>query len=206
MLFFPFIRVKGLEINEKGVLAMDDKQIVDLYWARSETAIEETEKKYGRYCHYIAYQILYSDEDAKEVVNDTYLKTWNTIPPQRPDPLKPYVGMISRQLALDTYEAQHTQKRGGQVPLVLDELSECIPDNDSGADIGESVALSDALNRFIWALPQRTRNIFVRRYFYMSTVAEIAKDFSMKESNVTMHLLRTRKKLEQFLNKVGFDL
>ena len=185
---------------------MEDKQIVELYWARSENAISETEKKYGRYCHYIAYQILYNDEDAKEVVNDTYLKTWNTIPPKRPDPLKPYVGTISRQLALDVYKKQNAQKRGGQVSLVLDELSECIPDNDSGADIGESVALSDALNRFMWALPQRTRNIFVRRYFYMSSVAEIAKDFSMKESNVTMHLLRTRKKLEQFLRKEGFDL
>lgn len=185
---------------------MEDKQIVDLYWARSEAAIAETEKKYGRYCHYIAYQILYNDEDAKEVVNDTYLKTWNTIPTQRPDPLKSYVGMISRQFALNSYEEQHTQKRGGQVPLILDELSECIPDNDSGADIGESVALSDALNRFIWALPQRTRNIFVRRYFYMSPVAEIAKHFQMKESNVAMHLLRTRKKLAQFLKKEGFDL
>ena len=185
---------------------MEDKQIVELYWARSENAISETEKKYGRYCHYIAYQILHNDEDAKEVVNDTYLKTWNTVPPRRPDPLKPYVGTISRQLALDVYKKQNAQKRGGQVSLVLDELSECIPDNDSGADIGESVALSDALNRFMWALPQRTRNIFVRRYFYMSSVAEIAKDFSMKESNVTMHLLRTRKKLEQFLKKEGFDL
>lgn len=185
---------------------MNDEQIVELYWARSETAIAETEKKYGRYCHYIAYQILYNDEDAKEVVNDTYLKTWSTIPPQRPASLRPYVGMISRQLALDVYKEQHAQKRGGQVSLVLDELSECIPDNDSGADIGESVALSDALSRFIWTLPQRTRNIFVRRYFYISTIAEIAKDFSMKESNVTMHLLRTRKKLEQFLKKEGFDI
>ena len=185
---------------------MEDNQIVDLYWARSESAISETEKKYGRYCHYIAYQILSSDEDAREVVNDTYLKIWNTILPRRPDPLKPYIGTISRQLALNRYEAQHTQKRGGQVSLVLDELSECIPDNAGGADIGENVALSDVLNRFIWALPQRTRNIFVRRYFYMSTTAEIAIDFSMKESNVTMLLLRTRKKLEQFLKKEGFDL
>lgn len=141
---------------------MEDKQIVELYLARSETAISETEKKYGRYCHYIAYQILCSDEDAKEVVNDTYLKTWNTVPPQRPDPLKPYVGTLCRQLALDVYKGQHAQKRGGRVPLVLDELSECIPDNAGGDDIGESVALSDALNRFIWALPQKTRNIFVR--------------------------------------------
>ena len=185
---------------------MEDKQIVDLYFERSESAITETEKKYGRYCHYIAYRILENDEDAKEIVNDTYLKTWNTVPPNRPDPLKPYVGMISRQLSLDRYEEYHAQKRGGQVMLVLDELAECIPDNNSGADIGESVALSDALTRFLRDLPQRTRSIFVRRYFYMSSVAEIAKDFSMKESNVTMHLLRTRKKLEHFLKKEGFGL
>lgn len=185
---------------------MEDKQIVELYWARSEAAIAETEKKYGRYCYYIAYQILSSDEDAKEIKNDTYLKAWDTIPPKCPDPLKPYLGMISRQLALNIYEKQHTQKRGGQIPLVLDELLECVPDNDSGADIGESIALSDTLNRFLWALPGRTRNIFVRRYFYTSTIAEIAKDFQMKESNVTMHLLRTRKKLKQFLIKEGFDL
>lgn len=183
---------------------MEDKQIVDLYWARSEDAVAETQKKYGRYCHYIAYQILYSDEDAKEVVNDVYLKTWNTIPPQRPDTLKPYVGMISRQLALDAYEAQHTQKRGGQVPLVLDELSECIPDHADGAEIGESLALRDALNRFVRSLSDRTQNIFVRRYWYASSITEIAEEYSMKESSVTVLLLRTRKKLKDFLDKEGF--
>jgi RNA polymerase sigma-70 factor (ECF subfamily) len=185
---------------------MEDKQIVELYWARSESAISETEKKYGRYCHYIAYRVLENDEDAKEVVNDTYLKAWNTIPPACPDPLKPYVGTISRQLALNAYKGQNTQKRGGQVPLALDELAECIPDSDSGADIGESVALSDALSRFLWALPQRTRNVFIRRYFYMSPVAEIAHDFGMKQSSVTMLLLRTRKKLQNFLEKEGFSV
>ena len=185
---------------------MEDKQIVELYWARSESAISETANKYGRYCHYIAYQILTNDEDAEEVVNDTYLKAWNTIPPQRPDPLKSYVGTISRQLALNVYKEQHTQKRGGQVSLVLDELSDCIPNPENHENIGESIALSEALSRFLRALPQKTRNIFIRRYFYMSPVAEIARDFSMKESNVTMHLHRTRKKLEQFLKKEGFDI
>lgn len=185
---------------------MEDKQIVDLYWDRSEKAIAETEKKYGRYCHYIAYQILYNNEDAMMVVNDTYLKAWNTIPTQKPDPLKSYVGMISRQLALNTYEKQHAKKRRGQVPLVLDELEECIPDSKSGADIGDRIAISDALNRFLWSLPKRNRNIFVRRYFYMSSIAEIAGDYNMKESAVTMQLLRTRKKLEQFLRKEDFDL
>ncbi|MBQ2916180.1 MAG: RNA polymerase sigma factor [Clostridia bacterium] len=185
---------------------MEDNQIVDLYWARSDTAITETEKKYGRYCHYIAYRILSSDEDAKEIVNDTYFKMWNTIPPKRPSSLKSYVGMISRQLALDAYEAKNTQKRGGQIPLVLDELSECISDNTNGSDMGENLALSDSLSRFIRSLPTRTRKIFVRRYFYMSSVSEIATDFSMKESNVTMLLFRTRKKLEKFLKKEGFNL
>ena len=184
---------------------MEDTQIVDLYWERDEAAIAETEKKYGRYCHYIAYRILYSDDDAREVTNDTYLKAWNTMPPQRPAELKPYVGMLTRQLALDAYHARHAQKRGGQVALALDELAECIPSGE-GDDIGETVALSHALTRFLWGLSQPTRNIFVRRYFYMSTVAEIATDLSMKESNVTMHLLRTRKKLKDFLRKEGFVL
>ena len=183
---------------------MKDKQIVDLYWARDEAAISETDKKYGRYCHYIAYQILSDNEDAFEIVNDTYLKAWNTIPPQRPAPLKSYVGTISRQLALDAYKHKHAQKRGGQVPLALDELSDCLADNDT--DIGESVALSDALNRFLRTLPARTRIMFVRRYFYMSSVEAIAHDFSMKPSNVTMHLHRTRNKLAQFLKKEGFEL
>lgn len=186
---------------------MEDKQIVDLYWARSETALLETEKKYGRYCHYIANQILRNDEDAKEVVNDTYLKTWNSIPPIRPHSLKAYVGMLSNQIALDQYDKKKTAKRGNsQLPLVLEELAECIPDRSGTADIGELVALRDALNRFIQSLPRQTRNIFVRRYWYASSVAEIADEYAMKESTVAMLMLRTRKKLKAFLHKEGFDV
>ena len=185
---------------------MEDQQIVDLYFARSESAITETDRKYGRYCHSIAYNILEDNEDAKEIVNDTYLKAWNTIPPNRPDPLKPYVGMISRHLSLDRYEEYHTQKRGGQVPLVLEELAECIPDNDSREDIGESVALKDALARFIRSLPDKTQRIFLRRYWYASSVAEIAEEFGMRENSVNVLLHRTRKKLKDHLQKEGFDL
>lgn len=185
---------------------MEDKQIIDLYFERSESAITETDKKYGRYCHYVAYRILENDEDAKEIVNDTYLKTWNTIPPSRPDSLKAYVGMISRQLSIDRYEQYNTKKRAGQVALVLDELAECIPDDDGGEDIGESVALREALNKFVLSLRGKAQNVFVRRYWYSSTVAEIAKEYQMKESTVTVLLLRTRKKLKGFLHKEGFDL
>ncbi len=185
---------------------MEDRQIVDLYLKRSEDAISETEKKYGRYCHYIAYRILENDEDAKEVVNDTYLKTWNTIPPNRPDRLKPYVGMISRQLSLDRYEAGRAQKRGGQTASVLEELAECIPDGDSREDIGESVALRDALNKFVSSLPDETQRVFIRRYWYTSSISEIARDYSMKEGNVAVLLLRTRKKLKKYLTKEGFEI
>ena len=185
---------------------MEDQQIVDLYFARSESAITETDRKYGRYCHSIAYNILEDHEDAKEIVNDTYLKAWNTIPPNRPDPLKPYVGMISRHLSLDRYQEYHTQKRGGQVPLVLEELAECIPDNDSREDIGESVALKDALAQFIHSLPDKTQMIFLRRYWYASSVAEIAEEYGMRENSVNVLLHRTRKKLKDHLQKEGFDL
>ena len=184
---------------------MEDKQIVDLFWERSESAIQETEKKYGRYCYYIAYQILQSDEDAKEVVNDTYLKAWQTIPPKRPEALKPYVGMISRHLAFDIYEAQHTQKRG-QIPLVLDELAECLPGADDAWDVVSGIALRDSLNAFLRGLPLKTRNIFLRRYWYASSLADIADEYAMKESAVGMILLRTRKKLKSYLEKEGFYL
>ncbi len=184
---------------------MEDRQIVELYWARSEVAIAETQRKYGRYCHYIAYGILTSDADAEEVVNDTYLKLWTTIPPKRPEPLKPYVGTVCRRLALNEYERRHAQKRGGQLPLVLEELSECLSDGGR-EDIGESVALTDAMNRFLRELPTKARNIFVRRYWYTATIEEIAADCGMKEGTVAMLLLRTRRKLKKHLEKEGFDL
>jgi RNA polymerase sigma-70 factor (ECF subfamily) len=185
---------------------MEDRKIIELYFARNEQAIAETDRKYGAYCRAIAYRILEDRLDSEEVANDTYLRLWNTIPPQNPDPLKPYVGMISRHLSLDRYEEYHTQKRGGQVPLVLEELAECIPDNDSREDIGESVALKDALARFIRSLPDKTQMIFLRRYWYTSSVAEIAEEYGMRENSVNVLLHRTRKKLKDHLQKEGFDL
>ena len=184
---------------------MEDRQIVDLYWARSEVAITETDKKYGRYCHYIAYQILCDDMDAEEIVNDTYLKTWNTVPPNHPDPLKSYVGMISSQLALNRYEEKSTARRGGgKIPLIFHELDECLADEEASADMAESIVLRDLLNRFIWSLPKKTRNIFVRRYWYASSLAEIAEEYGMRESAVAMLMFRTRQKLREFLQKEGF--
>ncbi len=184
---------------------MDDSRIIELYLARAEQALIETERKYGRYCHTIAKQIMTLDADAEEIVNDAYLKVWNTIPPNRPKSLKSYVGMLTRQLSIDAYEARNAAKRGGQMPLVLEELSECLPDG-SAAISPDEIALKDALNSFVRALPERTRRIFVRRYWYASPVTEIAHDFDMKPSAVTVLMLRTRQRLKDHLQKEGFEL
>ncbi len=186
---------------------MEDKEIVALYHSRLEDAIVETEKKYGRYCKYIANRILLNDADAEEVVNDTYLKLWNTIPPNHPERLKPYAGMISRQLALDLYEKKHAKKKNlGEIPLMLDELSECISNRESAADMSESLALREALNKFLASLPEKTQIIFLRRYWYAMPISKIAEDFSMKESSIAVLMLRTRKQLKKHLKKEGFEV
>ena len=140
---------------------MDDKQILDLYWERSEAAISETSKKYGKYCRYIAFNILHNDEDSEECVNDTYLRAWNSIPPNRPSVLKTFLGKITRNLSLDRYELLNAKKRnGGQMPLILDEIQECIPSLDSTENIVEEIALTDILNRFLSSLSLEQRKIF----------------------------------------------
>ena len=184
---------------------MDDERIVDLYWERSESAITETDKKYGRYCRYIASNILHDDEDAQEIVNDTYLKTWSTIPPNRPRSLKLYVGTISRRLSINRCEAQNAKKRSAQMSICLDELTECIPDTNS-ENIVDVIALRDALNRFIASIPEKSQRVFVRRYWYAGSISEIANEYSMKESAVSVLLLRIRRKLKTFLQKEGFTV
>ena len=186
---------------------MDDKQIIDLYWARSERAISETAGKYGKYCHYIAYNILFNEEDSEECVNDTYLKMWDMIPPRRPDRLSAFLGKITRNLAFDRYKYKNRGKRGnGQVPLVLDELAECVSTADNAEHIIDDLVLVDCLDRFLAALPAETRSIFMRRYCFFSPVKEIAADFSMTESKVKMTLLRARNTLKGLLMKEGIEL
>jgi RNA polymerase sigma-70 factor (ECF subfamily) len=186
---------------------MDDSKIVELFFDRSELAISETSKKYGRYCHYIAYNILRNNEDAEECVNDTYMRAWNSIPPKRPNKLQTYLGKITRNLALNMLEKLTAQKRGkGQIPLVLDELGECIPDERSSTDIVEDMYIKELLDRFLDALPAETRKIFVRRYWYMSAVKEIAREYNLTESKVTVTLFRTRKKLKEYLEEEGIHL
>ena len=175
---------------------MDDKQILDLYWERSEVAISETSKKYGKYCRYIAFNILHNDEDSEECVNDTYLRAWNSIPPNRPSVLKTFLGKITRNLSLDRYELLNAKKRnGGQMSLIFDEIQECIPSLDSTENIVEEIALTDILNRFLSSLSLEQRKIFMRRYWYLSPIKEIK-----------MSLFRSRNELKKLLEKEGISV
>ena len=184
---------------------MEDSQIVSLYFDRSEEAIEETEKKYGGYCRYIARHIVGSDEDAEQILNDTWLKIWNTVPPNNPQSLKAYAGMICRGLSISQYNKNAHEKRETGVPLLLDELSECIPDRKS-EDLPERAELSEALSLFIRSLGFKKQKIFILRYFYASSISEISKELDMKESSVKMALMRLRKKLREHLEKEGIDI
>jgi len=184
---------------------MDDKQIIDMYLMRNEQAISVTDEKYGKYCNYIAKNILGNEEDAKEIQNDTYLKIWNTIPPNIPASLKSYAGMICRQLALNRAESMHAEKRKGTVDVLLDELSECLP-HGSENDIADTLALKDTLRSFLVSLPQKARRAFIMRYWYVCSISEISNALAIGESGVAMLLLRTRKKLRTYLEKEGYNL
>lgn len=186
---------------------MDDGRIVELFWARSENAIKETEKKYGRYCFYIAENILHNRQDSEECVNDAYLKAWESIPPQKPSMLSTYIGRLTRNLALNKYRDTMAKKRGrGQTPLVLEELEECIPAFDMTESAADDIVLRETLDRFLGTLNVTARKIFVRRYWYMSPIREIADDLGIGESRVKMSLLRSRDALREMLEEEGISV
>ncbi len=178
---------------------MDDSKIIDLFFARSEDAIRETDKKYGRYCHAIAYNILASNEDAKECVNDAYLRVWNAIPPERPRSFIAFLGRICRNVALGRYEYNGAARRSKELESALDEIGSVIPATD--APPSDAIALRDAINSFAASLGERERIIFVQRYFYLLPVKEIAKCRDLTESNVKQILMRIRAKFKVHLEK-----
>ena len=155
---------------------MDDKQIVDLYWARSERAIEETEHKFGSYCRTVSYNILANTADAEECVNDTWLKAWNSMPTHRPSLLAPYLGKLTRWLSLTRLREKNSLRRGGgELPLILDELAETL---DSGEDAEQKLEvreLNRELRRLVEALGKDEKDVFLSRYWYMASIKEIAE-------------------------------
>ena len=181
---------------------MKDSQIVDLYWQRDETAISETEAKYGRFCFSIANNILHDDEDAKECVNDTYLGAWNAMPPHRPEMLSTFLGKITRRLSLKKWRDRSADKRGGgSVALSMEELEECIPSRQSADDSIAVAELTNIINEFLETLPVEERRVFLRRYWYFDSISDISARFGFGESKVKMMLKRTRDKLLVRLQK-----
>ena len=166
---------------------MEDRQIIELYWQRSEEAIAQTAQKYGRYCYTIAYNILQNEGDSDECVNDTYMRAWDSIPPRRPSLLSALLAAITRNLALD-------------------ELHECLPGGKTEEELIENRVLTEALNRFLGSLPEQTRKIFMLRYWYLCSVRKIAGSLGLSESGVKMSLLRSRKQLKAMLQKEGISL
>ncbi len=185
---------------------MDDKRIVDLYWQRNEQAISETSLKYGNYCYSIAHNILNNHEDAEESVNDTYNHAWHSMPPHRPAVLSTFLGKITRRISIDKFRHRTAEKRGGgEAPLVLDELQDCIASDETIEQESERKRLSEVVNAFVLSLPDTEQRIFLCRYWYMDSVDSICKRFGFSESRVKSMLYRTRAKLRAILVKEGFQ-
>ena len=184
---------------------MEDSKIIELYRQRNENAIMETRKKYGAYCLAVAKNVLHNQEDAEECVSDTYLKAWNTIPPQKPENLQMFLAKITRNQAINRFYANSAEKRGGgELALVLDELSECLASPSDVAEQYEGKELAQYVRKFVRMLPQREGNVFVRRYFFTESITQIARKYGLTENNVAVILSRTRKKLKDYLLKEGF--
>lgn len=187
---------------------MEDREIVRMFLDRREEAIRESQQKYARYLHTIAFSVLGDEMDAAECENDAYLGAWNSIPPNEPEDLKTYLGKLVRRIAIDVWRKKHAEKRGGNdYALSLDELEECVgTSRDPVLEEVEANALTELLDRFLRSLPDTERRVFLRRYWYAEPQHDIAERFGFKETRIRTMLFRTRVKLKAFLEKEGVYL
>ena len=186
---------------------MDDVQIVQLYWGRDEQAIPATSDKYGNYCTSIAMNILGNQEDAEECVNDTWHRAWDSMPLHRPNDLPTFLGKITRNLSFNRYKHNTADKRGGgEMPAVLEELSDLVSGKDDVEQAFDQKELTKAIDTFLDRLSPEKRSIFISRYWYTDSISEIAVRHNMKDGAVSMTLNRLRLKLHNYLLERGFEL
>ena len=197
--------MKGLSKKNKGGSKIEDQRIIELFFERNETAIKETEQKYGRLCFSIAYNILGNAEEAEQCANDTLLSVWNAIPPASPENLKAYICRIAGNTALKKLEYDKAGKRSSNAAISLTELEEIIPDNRFPGNVTEE-NLSELISSFLRSQKPEVRKVFVRRYWYFDSVSDIAARYSFSESKVKSMLFHTRNKLKKFLMKEGIDI
>ena len=183
---------------------MEDSQIIDLYWQRSERAIAESENRYGRYCHAIAFHLCLDHEDAEECVSDTWLSAWNAMPDARPQVLGAFFACLTRRHAISRWRTKTRRKRGGgEMPLALEELSECIPSEADPAEKVEKQELAAAIRDFVDELSESEQQVFLARYWYVASVEEIARRMDFSQSKVKSMLYRLRGRLRDRLMEEG---
>jgi len=185
---------------------MEDKSIIELYFARNEQAINETSAKYGKLCYSIAHNILNNNEDTEECVNDTYLALWNTIPPAHPENLLPYIYKIVRNISFDKLDFSLREKRSkNNIVVSLSELEYVLSDDGMRTDISTE-ELGHLISKFLKSQKEDTRNVFIRKYFFFDSISDISKRYSFTESKVKNMLYHTRKKLKDYLQREGIRL
>ena len=182
---------------------MEDKKIVQLLFARAESAISELSTRFGKQLHRIAYNILENHSDAEECTNDTYFALWNAIPPVSPAPLAPYVYRTGRNTALKRLHKDTAQKRNSRYDISLEELNDCLPDEDAESII-DARELGRTMNRFLETKSKESRYIFIRRYWFGDSIGEIAGELKMQENAVSVRLNRIRNSLKDYLKKEGY--
>lgn len=184
---------------------MEDAKIVDLYWRRDQLAIDHTQRKYGVYLTKVAYNILCDIHDSGESVNDTYLAAWNAMPPHRPQGLCAFLSKLTRRISIDLLRRKQSAKRGGgEYQLSLDELSQCLPGGTSPEEEVTGKELAGSIAAFLRDMPEKNRNVFIGRYFYMDSIKEVAGYCGMTENNAKVLLHRTRLALRDYLQKEGY--
>jgi RNA polymerase sigma-70 factor (ECF subfamily) len=203
--FFPYFISEAL-IKLNGSDGVEDSEIIQLYFARNESAIEETSRKYRNYCIKIAHNILSNIEDSEECVNDTFLGAWEAIPPKSPAKLSSFLGRITRNIALNKYDYYMAKKRNKKFDTILDELNDCLFSPDNVESQYEEEQMAESISNFLLKINEDHRNIFLRRYWYSDSLAEISARFAISESKTKSVLFRTRKKLQIYLMKEGYIL
>ena len=185
---------------------MEDEDILLLFSQRRESAIAETQSKYGRLCLRVADGILCDERDAEECVNDVWLRAWDAIPPERPERLSAWLAKVTRNLALSRLRSRNAQKRGGgELPAVLDELAECIPGGKDPQRTVEDRELSEYIDRFLASLGREERDLFTARYFFAAPISELRQRTGFTEAKLRSRLHRTRKKLKHYLKEEGLQ-
>ena len=190
----------------RGGIFMRDQEITELFWERKEQAVTESNIRYGAYCRRISYNILANKEDVEECMNDTWFRAWNSMPTERPGILQAFLGAITRNLSLDRYRKNHSKKRGeGEISYIYEEMQDCISGENMELHV-ENMELAEMINRFLAGMKTENRRIFVRRYWYFDSIAEIAKRFSISESKVKSSLMRSRESLRKCLAQEGIEV